>query len=133
MLAPWILKKNLQLRTTFSLSIYAIVMQLFILRTGNPIFLIEIMDEPDFLSKNNDFWWKFISVGRFFVVAALLITPKQQHGKNQNKNTGLFINCMDFVVVLTKINKKKTVIFFVCLGLGIWCLLAILYVLKLWI
>jgi hypothetical protein len=39
--------------------------------------------------------------------------PKQQHGKtktttwkNQNKNTGLFINCMDFVVVRTKINKK---------------------------
>jgi hypothetical protein len=42
----------------------------------------------------------------FFVVAALLIKAKQQHGKNQNKNTGLFINCMDFVVVRTKINKK---------------------------
>jgi hypothetical protein len=39
-----------------------------------------------------------------FVVAALLIKPKQ-HGKNQNKNTGLFINCMNFVV-RTKINKK---------------------------
>jgi hypothetical protein len=41
-----------------------------------------------------------------FVVAALLIKAKQQHGKNQNKNTGLFIKCMDFVVVRTKINKK---------------------------
>jgi hypothetical protein len=29
----------------------------------------------------------------------LLIKPKQQYGKNQNKNTGLSINCMDFVVV----------------------------------
>jgi hypothetical protein len=26
--------------------------------------------------------------------------------KNQNKNTGLYINCMDFVVVRIKINKK---------------------------
>jgi hypothetical protein len=43
----------------------------------------------------------------FFVVAALLIKAKQQHGKNQNKNTGLFINCVDFVVVRTKINKNK--------------------------
>jgi hypothetical protein len=43
---------------------------------------------------------------RFFVVAALLIKAKHQHGKNNNKNTGLFINCMDFVVVRTKINKK---------------------------
>jgi hypothetical protein len=43
---------------------------------------------------------------RFFVVAALPIKPKQQHGKNQNKNTSLFIICMDFVVVRTKINKK---------------------------
>jgi hypothetical protein len=34
----------------------------------------------------------------FFVVAALPMLSKQ-HGKNQNKNTGLFINCMDFVVV----------------------------------
>jgi hypothetical protein len=41
-----------------------------------------------------------------FVVAALLVKPKQQHGKNQNKNTGLFINCMDFVVGRSKINKK---------------------------
>jgi hypothetical protein len=32
---------------------------------------------------------------------------KQQHGKNENKNTGLFINCMDFVVVRIKKNKKK--------------------------
>jgi hypothetical protein len=50
-----------------------------------------------------------------FIVAALLIKPKQQHGKNQNKNTGLFINCMDFVVVRTKISKKN--FFFVCLDL----------------
>jgi hypothetical protein len=41
-----------------------------------------------------------------FVVAALLMKPKQQHGKNENKNTGLFINCIDFVVVRTKMNKK---------------------------
>jgi hypothetical protein len=40
-------------------------------------------------------------------LAALLIKPKQQHEKNQNKNTGLFINCMDFVVVRTKINKNE--------------------------
>jgi hypothetical protein len=53
-----------------------------------------------------------------FVVASLLIKPKQQHGKNQNKNTGLFINCMDFVV-RTKIKKKLNRNFiFVCLGLG---------------
>jgi hypothetical protein len=37
----------------------------------------------------------------------LLINAKNQQGKNENKNTGLFINCMDFVVVRTKINKKK--------------------------
>jgi hypothetical protein len=37
---------------------------------------------------------------------------KKQHGKNQNKNTGLFINCMDFVIVRTKINKKKKSSFF---------------------
>jgi hypothetical protein len=43
---------------------------------------------------------------RFFVVASLLIKPKQQHGKNQNKNTGLFINWMDFVAVRTKINQS---------------------------
>jgi hypothetical protein len=43
----------------------------------------------------------------FFCCAALLIKTKQQDGKNQNKNSGLFINCMDFVVVRTKINKKK--------------------------
>jgi hypothetical protein len=29
-----------------------------------------------------------------FVVAALLIKAKPQHEKNQNKNTGLFINCI---------------------------------------
>jgi hypothetical protein len=34
----------------------------------------------------------------------LLITPKQQHGKNQNK--------MDFVVVRTKITKNKIGFFF---------------------
>jgi hypothetical protein len=51
-----------------------------------------------------------------FVVAALLKKPKQQHGKNQNKNTGLFINCIDFVVVRTKMNKKIKYSFFpVCL------------------
>jgi hypothetical protein len=47
-----------------------------------------------------------------FVVAALLIKAKQQNGKNKNKNTGLFINCMDFVVVRTKINKKYNRHFF---------------------
>jgi hypothetical protein len=31
----------------------------------------------------------------------LLIKAKQQHGINQNKNTGFFINCMDFVIVRT--------------------------------
>jgi hypothetical protein len=36
----------------------------------------------------------------------LLIKAKQQHGTNQNKNTALFINCMDFVVVRAK-NKQK--------------------------
>jgi hypothetical protein len=44
-----------------------------------------------------------------FVVAA---KAKQKHGKKSNKNTGLFINCMDFVVVRTKINKKKNWQFF---------------------
>jgi hypothetical protein len=29
-----------------------------------------------------------------FVVAALLIKSKQQHGKNQNRNTGLFIRSL---------------------------------------
>jgi hypothetical protein len=46
----------------------------------------------------------------------LLIKAKQKYGKNENKNTGLFINCMDFVVVPTKINKKKSSFFFVMLG-----------------
>jgi hypothetical protein len=41
-----------------------------------------------------------------YVVAALLIKPKQQYEKKLNKNTGLFLNCMDFVDVRTKINKK---------------------------
>jgi hypothetical protein len=46
----------------------------------------------------------------------LLIKAKQQHGKNENKNTDLFINCMDFVVVRAKINKKiKSSFFFVML------------------
>jgi hypothetical protein len=36
----------------------------------------------------------------------LFANAKQQHGKNENKKMGLFINCMDFVVVRTKINKK---------------------------
>jgi hypothetical protein len=40
----------------------------------------------------------------FVVAAALLIKAKQQHEINQNKNTGFLINCMDFVVVGTKIN-----------------------------
>jgi hypothetical protein len=42
---------------------------------------------------------------RFFVFAALL---KQQNEKNQNKNTGLFINIKQ---------KIKSSFFFVCLGL----------------
>jgi hypothetical protein len=47
----------------------------------------------------------------------MLIKAKQQHGQNENKNTGLFINCMDFVVVPTKINKKQNRhFFFVLLG-----------------
>jgi hypothetical protein len=46
----------------------------------------------------------------------LLIKAKLQHGKNENKNTGLLINCMDFVVVrrgffsrgpLADLKKKK--------------------------
>jgi hypothetical protein len=59
-------------------------------------------------------FWKSI-----FVVAALLIKAKQQHGINQNKNTGFFITCMDFDVVRTKKTKNKIVIFFVCLGLDL--------------
>jgi hypothetical protein len=34
-------------------------------------------------------YWDRIIKWRFYVVAALLIKAKQQHGKNQNKNTGL--------------------------------------------
>jgi hypothetical protein len=49
---------------------------------------------------------KIKKIQRFFVVAALLIKAKHQHGKNHNKNTGLFINCMDFVIERTKISKK---------------------------
>jgi hypothetical protein len=41
-----------------------------------------------------------------FLLLLFANKTKQQHGKNENKNTGLFINCMDFVVVRTKINKK---------------------------
>jgi hypothetical protein len=37
----------------------------------------------------------------------LLIKAKQQHGKNEYKNTGLFEICMDFVVVRTKQTKKN--------------------------
>jgi hypothetical protein len=48
----------------------------------------------------------------FFVVAALLIKAKYQQWKNDNKNTGLFIYCMNFVVVCTKINIKNIVDFF---------------------
>jgi hypothetical protein len=51
----------------------------------------------------------------FCCCCCLLI--KAEHGKNENKNTGLFINCMDFVAVRTKINKKKSSFFFVMLGL----------------
>jgi hypothetical protein len=50
----------------------------------------------------------------------LLIKAKQQHGKNENKNTGLFINCMDFVVVRTKIKSS----FFFCYA---WALIPPLY------
>jgi hypothetical protein len=53
---------------------------------------------------------------RFFVVAALLIKAKYQQWKDDNKNTGLFKNCMDFVSVRTKINKKNRHFFFVMLG-----------------
>jgi hypothetical protein len=42
----------------------------------------------------------------FLLLLFALIKAKQQHGRNENKNTGLFINYMDFVVVRTKINKK---------------------------
>jgi hypothetical protein len=42
----------------------------------------------------------------FVVVAALLIKAKQQHEKKENKNMGVFKNCMNFVVVRTKTNKK---------------------------
>jgi hypothetical protein len=58
-----------------------------------------------------------------FCCCCLLIKAKHQHGKYHNKNTGLFINCMDFVVVRTKINKKKIVIFFFCYA---WALLSLL-------
>jgi hypothetical protein len=52
----------------------------------------------------------------FCCCCCLLIKAKHQHGKNENKNTGLFINCMDFVVVRTNINKKKSSFFFLMLG-----------------
>jgi hypothetical protein len=56
---------------------------------------------PSCIQSSSIAYWDRISyiIWRFFVVATLLIKAKQQHGKNQNKNTGLFINCMDFVVV----------------------------------
>jgi hypothetical protein len=54
-----------------------------------------------------------------FVVAAVLIKAKYQHSKNDNKNTGLFINCMGVVVVRIKINNEKYRNFFLlCLGLA---------------
>jgi hypothetical protein len=66
--------------------------------------------------------WHTISYinGRFFVVAVLLIKAKYQYGKTDNKNTGLFINCMDFVVVRTKINKKRYRHFF-CYDWLLYC------------
>jgi hypothetical protein len=42
-----------------------------------------------------------------FVIAALLIKAKQQYGKNQNKNTGLFINCMVLLLCVPKQTKIK--------------------------
>jgi hypothetical protein len=52
-----------------------------------------------------------------FCCCCLQIKAKHQNVKYHNKNTGLFINCIDFVVVRSKINKKEIVIFFVMLGL----------------
>jgi hypothetical protein len=46
----------------------------------------------------------------FCCCCCLLIKATQQHGKNENKNTGLFINCME---------KIKSSFFFVMLGLGL--------------
>jgi hypothetical protein len=55
----------------------------------------------------------------------LLIKAKHQHEKYHNKNPGWFINCMDFVVVRTKMNKKKNRnFFFVMLGPWLPTLLA---------
>jgi hypothetical protein len=73
---------------------------------GELIFMIIFYSRPKHSILRSYIKW------RFFIFAALLIKAKQQHGKNQNKNTGLFINCMDFVVVRTKITKNKIVIFF---------------------
>jgi hypothetical protein len=42
------------------------------------------------------------------------IKTKQQHGKNVNIYTDLFLNYMDFFAVRTKINKKKKCHFFFC-------------------
>jgi hypothetical protein len=55
-----------------------------------------------------------------FVVVALLIKPKQKYEKNLNKNTGLAINCIDFVVVRTKKNKKSSFLFRMGLGYFIY-------------
>jgi hypothetical protein len=41
-----------------------------------------------------------------FLLLLFAIKAKQQHGKNENKITGLFIKCIDFAVVRTKINKN---------------------------
>jgi hypothetical protein len=52
---------------------------------------------------------------RFFVVAALLIKPKQQHGKNQN----CFVyKLYGFCCHAYQNKQKKIVIFFICLGLS---------------
>jgi hypothetical protein len=40
-----------------------------------------------------------------FLLLLFANKSKKKHGKNENKNTGWFINCMDFVVVRTK--KKR--------------------------
>jgi hypothetical protein len=53
---------------------------------------------------------------KIFCCCCFANKSKTTHGKNKNKNTDLFINYMDFVVVRTKINKNKIVIFFRMLG-----------------
>jgi hypothetical protein len=49
---------------------------------------------------------------RFFVVAAMLIKPKQQHEKDQNINTSLFINCMDFFCCAYRNKQKNKIVIF---------------------